>query len=72
MPKARREEVRRHKEMRREFTQVKKQKMALKRRMKLIQQGWRNGIVGVEGPDDQAELEISQGPTEHKIFNNHK
>lgn len=46
--------------------------MALKRRMKLIQKGWRNGVVGVEGPDDQQHFEDLEGKQSQPLFTNHR
>lgn len=53
MPSKRVSEVRQAKKLREEYNLVKEQKTLLKRRMKLIQTCWRNGVVGVEGPQDQ-------------------
>jgi hypothetical protein len=39
-----------------EYKEIKQQKSQLKRRMKIIKSNWRNGVVGVEGPEDE------QGP----------
>ena len=53
MPSKRVSEVREAKKLKDEYHLVKQQKTLLKRRMKLIQTCWRNGVVGVEGPQDQ-------------------
>lgn len=34
------------------YAEIKKQKSQIKRRAKLIKTGWRNGICGVEMPDN--------------------
>jgi len=72
LPENRRKEVKNERALRDEFNQVKKQKLALKRRMKLIQRGWRNGIVGVEGPADQPMVEELQGKLDQPLFVNHQ
>ena len=46
--------------------------MALKRSMKLIQKGWRNGVIGVEGPEDQPYLDEAEGKPTGRLFENRK
>ena len=35
-----------------DYAEIKKQKSFIKRRAKLIKTGWRNGVCGVEMPDN--------------------
>ena len=51
-PAERRDEIVVAKSQMREYQQAKSNKSFLKRRAKLIKSGWRNGIVGMESPDD--------------------
>ena len=51
-PSERRAQVQQAKAFREEFAKLKKEKHFLKRRMRLVKQGWRNGVVGVEGIND--------------------
>ena len=51
-PAERRDEIVVAKSQIRDYQQAKANKAFLKRRGKLIKSGWRNGIVGMESPDD--------------------
>lgn len=53
-PQARREEVNAIKNQIKEYQDAKERKFFIKRRVKLIKNGWRNGIVGVEMPNEES------------------
>ena len=52
MPQERREEVKEARTLCDDYKSVKAQKKDVKRRLRHIREGWRNGVVGVEGPED--------------------
>ena len=43
-----------------EYQEVKARRQFIKRRVKLVKSGWRNGIVGVEMPNEEGNGEQSQ------------
>ncbi|CDW82218.1 UNKNOWN [Stylonychia lemnae] len=59
-PSQRRQEIYEAKEAFKNYQEIKSQKIFIKKRNRLIQNGWRNGIVGVEVPGDQGSLFYSQ------------
>jgi hypothetical protein len=68
MPSEHRRAVFDAKNLRKDYSEVKNQKVFLKKRMKLIQSGWRNGVVGVEGPQDQPLDTSETGATLFKNY----
>lgn len=54
-PMERRSEVNSMKSQIKEYQQLKERRSQIKRRAKLIKTGWRNGIVGVEMPNETTE-----------------
>ena len=63
MPSQRRDEVQKAKQQMMAYQELKQQKQFIKRRAKLIKAGWRNGICGVEMPDDNEDSVIYQSNT---------
>ena len=52
-PSQRRQEIQQMKQALSTFQEMKSQKIFIKKRNRLIQNGWRDGILGVEMPGDK-------------------
>jgi cell division protein FtsB len=63
-PGMRRNEVNQIKTQIKEYQDLKERRSQIKRRVKLIKTGWRNGIVGVELPNESQESVFYQSHIE--------
>jgi len=61
MPSQRRAEVAQTKTEMKQYQELKNQRQFIKRRSKLIKSGWRNGIVGIEMPNEEGSLADCSG-----------
>ena len=59
-PSALRGEVQKIKTDLKQYYEAKQKRHFIKRRARLVKNAWRNGIVGVELPNEQGASEISQ------------
>eukprot|EP00347_Sterkiella_histriomuscorum_P012829 403367067 len=59
-PSQRRSDIQQAKDTLREYQEIKSQKIFIKKRNRLIQSQWRDGIVGVEVPGDKGSIFYSQ------------